>query len=198
MTQRHSLRLELRVRNNVLWHAVFDVYLSVSEFCRASGLSQYKVGVWLNLKGSPYNLKDGTLTKLAQKACEVTGLGASELFPPDLYASKLPTTMVAELPLERLLPLMAAQHLTLPPAQEEAVEQAECGEALDAALATLTPREAMVVRGRFGLGDDDAKTLDEVGTMLNLGKSRVREVEQEALRKLRDPERSRVLRQCRG
>jgi hypothetical protein len=76
----NDLRLELRTRNNILWHVIFDHYESFGAFCRAHELSQQHVGAYLNLKLSPY-LSDahqnkrrrqrGPIHALAAKLCEV-------------------------------------------------------------------------------------------------------------------------------
>ena len=61
-------------------------------------------------------------------------------------------------------------------------------------LDTLTDREKRVLRLRFGIGDGYPRTLEEVGTIFNVTRERVRQIEAKALRKLRHPIRSRKLR----
>ena len=60
-------------------------------------------------------------------------------------------------------------------------------------LATLTPREEMVLKLRFGLEDGRARTLEEVGKEFKVTRERIRQIEAKALRKLRHPSRSRKL-----
>jgi RNA polymerase primary sigma factor len=67
-------------------------------------------------------------------------------------------------------------------------------EQMDTVLATLTEREKQVLRLRFGIGDGYPRTLEEVGTIFNVTRERVRQIEAKALRKLRHPIRSRKLR----
>lgn len=60
-------------------------------------------------------------------------------------------------------------------------------------LESLTPRERRIIELRFGLGNERSRTLAEVGTELGLSKERIRQIEKEALAKLRHPSRSREL-----
>ena len=63
-------------------------------------------------------------------------------------------------------------------------------EQINQVLATLTEREEMVLRLRFGLIDGRSRTLEEVGQQFNVTRERIRQIEAKALRKLRHPNRS--------
>lgn len=67
-------------------------------------------------------------------------------------------------------------------------------EKLDEVLSTLTPREARILRLRFGLQNGRSYTLEEVGQKFGLTRERIRQIEGKALRRLRHPRRSRQLR----
>lgn len=67
-------------------------------------------------------------------------------------------------------------------------------EKVEDVLATLTPREARILRLRFGLQNGRAYTLEEVGQKFGLTRERIRQIEGKALRRLRHPRRSRQLR----
>ncbi len=64
---------------------------------------------------------------------------------------------------------------------------------LNEVMATLTPRECKVLRLRFGLEDGRPHTLEEVGKEFDVTRERVRQIESKALRKLRHPSRSKIL-----
>ena len=66
-------------------------------------------------------------------------------------------------------------------------------EQLIAALHKLTPREEKVIRLRYGLDDGKGRTLEEVGKEFNVTRERIRQIEAKALRKLRNPTKSRKL-----
>ena len=61
-------------------------------------------------------------------------------------------------------------------------------------LASLTPREERILRMRFGIGMNSDHTLEEVGLQFSVTRERIRQIEAKALRKLKHPSRSRVLR----
>jgi RNA polymerase primary sigma factor len=120
-----------------------------------------------------------------------------------------------DIPLERIDELMslAGQPLSLetPVGEEEESTLAEfiedditpapsslashtlLGEQFEDALASLTPREARVLRLRYGLEDGEDYTLEQVGEKLGLTRERIRQIQAQALRRLRHPTRSRNL-----
>ena len=64
---------------------------------------------------------------------------------------------------------------------------------IERALETLTPREADVVRLYFGLGDQHAMTLEEIGETFDLTRERVRQIKEKAIRRLKHTSRSKIL-----
>lgn len=81
------------------------------------------------------------------------------------------------------------------PAPAETVAQKMLTEELGEILDQLTPREARILRLRYGLQDGESRTLKEVGEMFGLSRERIRQLEKEALRKLRHPNFAGHLRQ---
>jgi len=75
----------------------------------------------------------------------------------------------------------------------DAVNSVALSEQTRAILSTLTPREEKVLRMRFGIGEKSDHTLEEVGQDFFVTRERIRQIEAKALRKLRHPSRSKVL-----
>ena len=80
------------------------------------------------------------------------------------------------------------------PAPADAASQTILREMIERELNTLTPREAHVIKLRFGLYDGRTRTLEEVGKEFDITRERIRQIESKALRKLRHPSRARHLR----
>lgn len=79
------------------------------------------------------------------------------------------------------------------PAPHDAAAYTLLKEQLEEVMGTLTPREAKVLKLRFGLEDGKARTLEEVGREFEVTRERIRQIEAKALRKLRHPSRSKRL-----
>ena len=84
------------------------------------------------------------------------------------------------------------------PAPQDAAAYTLLREQLEEVMKTLTPREAKVLKLRFGLEDGKSRTLEEVGKEFNVTRERIRQIEAKALRKLRHPSRSKKLRDYMG
>jgi RNA polymerase primary sigma factor len=76
----------------------------------------------------------------------------------------------------------------------DAVIQSNLRESTTRVLASLTAREERIVRMRFGLGMNSDHTLEEVGRQFSVTRERIRQIEAKALRKLKHPSRSKILR----
>jgi RNA polymerase primary sigma factor len=83
----------------------------------------------------------------------------------------------------------------LSPTPIQIVHESMLKEKIEEVLGTLTPREARVLRMRFGLETGDPITLEEVGEKFGLTRERIRQIEGKALRRLRHPRRARQLKE---
>jgi RNA polymerase primary sigma factor len=81
------------------------------------------------------------------------------------------------------------------PSPMQSVHQSMLQEKIDEVLGTLTPREARILRLRFGLDTGVPFTLEEVGEKFGLTRERIRQIEGKALRRLRHPRRARQLKE---
>jgi RNA polymerase primary sigma factor len=80
------------------------------------------------------------------------------------------------------------------PSPPDTVIHINLREQIEEALKSLTEREGRVLKMRFGLGDGNEHTLEEVGQQFKVTRERIRQIEAKALRKLKHPSRSRKLR----
>jgi RNA polymerase primary sigma factor len=81
------------------------------------------------------------------------------------------------------------------PTPMQSAYQSMLKEKLEEVLSSLAPREARVLRLRFGLDDGHMYTLEEVGRKFGLTRERIRQIEGRALRRLRHPRRARELKE---
>ena len=79
------------------------------------------------------------------------------------------------------------------PSPDEPILEKALTEALEAALETLSGREAKVLRLYFGLGDEDPMSLEGIGSRLGVTRERVRQIKEQALKRLRHASRAKVL-----
>ena len=79
--------------------------------------------------------------------------------------------------------------------QEDIITE-ERNKRLNMILDTLEAREAEILKMRYGIGYSKPKTLEEVGNHYALSKERIRQIEEKALKKLRNPMRANILREC--
>lgn len=178
MTEK-EIRVEATVKNNVLWHAIYDGWPTMAAFCREYGLEYMKVCALLNLSAMPF-LKRGGYRVLCLRLAEALGTTAEELFPPQLYVMAR-TSAVFEMPL-RMLPI-GREALRLPASttpEDEAIED-EMRSAVSRALSKLPPRQRAVVEGYFL----EEKTYTEVGSELSISRNRARELGAAGLARIR-------------
>ena len=80
------------------------------------------------------------------------------------------------------------------PTADSQVDRGEMTQQVAQALGSLSPREEAVIRLRFGIGQGEAMTLEEVGRTIGVTRERIRQIEAKALMKLRTPEFQQALR----
>lgn len=202
-----AVRVEVKFKNARLYSAICDAAYQdknyhtslgqgrVSAFCRFYEVSYDLVSQLLLLRLSPILKRTRhTYRPICVTLSNILDIDCATLFPQALYAQSWPTRFSTEVPLATFVGLGAAKRLTLPPSSFEAVANRELRELMTAAVATLTPRETLVITQRFGLDGQGEQTLEEVAQEHAVSRERIRQIEAKAMRKLRHPSRSRTLR----
>ena len=186
MPNRKELRFELRVKNNILYHAIMDSgsYTSIHDFCKKERFNAGRVGALLNLKLSPVR-ENGEFISICVRLAHIFGFLCEELFPLYLYTHKKAINcVVREVSWEdaqAFLSTKVDEQTVLP---DEIYSQKELQEQIQRVLGTLTVREEQIVKLLYGVGSE-ALSRKEVAEKFGVGEERVRMILQRALRKLR-------------
>ena len=193
-----EFNLKVTVRNNLVLTAITNSgYTNLAKFAKDNGLSLGLLYDTINLKRPPM-LKTGEFSPFAMKLMETLGACPTDLWTNEQLTMKLKrNTSYRELgteELQRCLQSSARSLIGLDYCEQEAEEQ-EAEEIIDGMVDSLTPREARVLRLRFGLGGVDEHTLEQVAEKFKFTRERVRQIEAKALRKMRHPSRTDILKQ---
>jgi len=194
----------LRLHNNLLRQRRVELGMSCRAFAEAVGVSYgwYRAIEGMNQRHIPYSRRTGEWSDNAMKIAAFHGLTPAELWPAEILAVE---TSVAERTFDAgevgLLLTEGQEIMGLLP--DAVIEERERVAHVKAAVATLSPREAYLLGKRFGLGDDEAMTLNDAGRKLRrldggrgpLCTGWLQQIEAKGLRKLRHPSRSRALEQ---
>jgi len=157
---------------------------TAADLSRLSGVTQSTIGTLINLKISPMSNQTGTWKPMVLKLAD-----ALNCMPEDMFSDHQRTSFLAnnkrsiEMSETEVDLLMDSREQVLLP--DDVVLAAERKGRIVALLdEMLTPRQADVLKKRFGLDGDGEKTLDEIGATLGVLRERVRQIEAEAMRSL--------------
>jgi RNA polymerase sigma factor (sigma-70 family) len=199
--QTADLRLEMRIKNNVLYRAVYDKYGSASNFYRQMRKAGYEfhsseVGRLINFKLSPVD-KKGNYTKFCEDLSGVLSIRTEDLFPRHLYEKIKVNKETIEISSLASLPSVVRQKINSLPAPAEfdpisVAKENESVEKIREVLGTLPERLRLVVELLYGFSGT-VYTLKEAGEILKVTPSRVGQLELKALRLLQHPSRARPL-----
>lgn len=183
-----DIRIEARIRNNALWHAIYDNWESVNHFCREQGFQPSQVGQLLNLKKSPITQTTGKYRKICLRLAKVFGLLVEDLFPLHLYKlEKIEAVM--EVSFSALSENQ--KHIALLPASSDDIHDkvvdAYTVAELKKALEFFKPRTQRIIALRFGLDNGRESTLQEIGDEFGISGTTVTLIIEKALSKLRIP-----------
>lgn len=184
-------RLKVSVRNNLILKAIEEQgYTNLHKFSKTCSVSIAGLYGLINLKAAPIT-NDGEFSKVSKQLMEVLGACPTDLWTEEQLTLTLRTNSVerqlSKEALQEALQSNARSLVGLP--YDEVIEKEEV-EIVKDVLDSLTPREAQVLSMRFGIGNEDESSLEEIGKHLGFTKERIRQIEARALHKMRHPSRS--------
>jgi len=189
-----ELHVTIQAKNNLLLERRQELGLSQGRMAQLIGTNLDYYSALENMRLSPLTHK-GKWRTTALKCAEYFDCSPEELFPKGIIAvdsSRAERTM----DYDELSPPSLSEYgkrLLLLSEPESMVEANELAQQIRGLTTTLTPREEQVLQLRFGLNGQDLHTLNEVAEIYKVGPERIRQIESKALRKLRHPTRSRLL-----
>lgn len=186
----NSLRLELRIRNNSLYKAIYEKFSSVNAFCKCISVGPTTVGLLLNFKMYPRHSRTLDWIKPVQRISDALGIAPEHLFDMadyehvkrvgDFHVREVDSNLLEDRQAD-LLQLAAPQTLST-------YQRQEFLKRLQQYMAIhLTSREQTVIQNRFGLrnGDNRRLTLAEIGALMKVSRKRIHQLEKAALAKLK-------------
>lgn len=197
-----DLRISVQVRNNVLWHAIYDKYKTVGAVAEASGVGANQISSVLGLRVSPMSMQTDTPKTWCQQLALFFDIPFEVLFPMHLYRGLYKYQRDFEVHAATFLQVSEVRLIDGAPTPEDSLIENDRRERLETVtanvLSTLTPREAAVIRRRFGIGGHEEESLEDIGKSYAVTHERIRQIEAKAIRKLRHPSRKRVIGECAG
>jgi len=166
-------------------------YENAADLSRASGIQQTTIGKYLNLKLAPWSSSRNKWKLSIVKIADCLKVPIESLFPAQHLEKCLPKNSIeAEIDLKELEQL--SQGRLEPSIEDRLLEESQIN-IIDAALDTLLDREKKVLKMRHGIGYPESMTLHAIADEFSVTTERIRQIEAKALRKLKNPLRSRDL-----
>jgi len=190
-----EFNIKVTVRNNLVLTAIRDSgYTNLAKFAKDNSLALGLLYDTINLKRPPM-LQTGEFSPFAMELMEVLGACPTDLWTAEQLTMKLKKNIsyreLGREELQRCLQSSARSLIGLDYPEQEA-EENEAVEIMANMVDSLTPREARVLKLRFGLDGEDEHTLEQVGEKIGFTRERVRGIEAKALSKMRHPSRSEI------
>ena len=176
-------RVEVKVKNNYLFSMMKSYGIeNVPQLGKATGISINVLYTYLNLTKTPHT-KKGHLLPSVEALCLFFSCAVDDLFPPQHIENPLEKNSgVIEANMNELVSSNMLGGGTDP---LELLEKQDTPKLVSSMLEKLNPRERMVIKARFGLDGYEEKTPQQIAEVLDVCRSRAREIEANALRKLR-------------
>lgn len=198
-----DLRMEVKVKNNILYQAITSKYGNVSAFCRDAKARGYSInpsllGRLINFQDSPFlenSLDYRNVCLLIERAL---GIPAEELFPAKLYKRvKVSKEVITFNSANGPLALAMRQVHLLPGSKNMQPEirmlSSEMKEEISKMLDSLNTKQSAVIKLLYGLDDGIERSQREVAKVLGISQARVGQLELIAMGRLRKPFRAKKL-----
>jgi RNA polymerase sigma factor (sigma-70 family) len=188
-----EFNIKVSVRNNLILQAIRKQgYTNLNKFSKECEVSIGGLYDLVNLKEPPLNT-DGEFSKTAKELMEALGACPSELWTDEQLTMRLRSnTVERELSKESLQIALQSNARSLIGLDypEQALEEVDNARVISDKLDSLTRREAKILRLRFGLDGVKEHTCEEIGDLFGCTRTRINQIEAQALRKMRHPSRS--------
>ena len=188
-------RLEIKVKNNVVLKRIEDMgYDSIFVFCREKKLT-YSSVLGITRFTAPFYNRNGDISEMVLKLAVALEIMPEEIYPPERRQKPLKDNKyVVEIEKADLMQISTSLRMDALPLDDRKMLN-DFSSAIKQVMLTLTPKEQRVLDLRYGLTHGEESTLEEVGNAFNLSRERIRHIEAKAIRKMKHPARSRLLRE---
>jgi hypothetical protein len=187
-------RIEIKVRNNLLLSRIEACgYDSVLDFSQKTGIPYGTLARYCSLKGAPIGV-NGFYKRYVAQIVDALHCSVEDIFPAAhlrIPMRKTRATLLAD-----AIDVQQISHSirSLAASPENAFLAKEISSALNNAVDDLTERERDIIIKRFGLNGEAEHTLEDVAASYKCTRENIRKIENDALRKLRHPARTKNLR----
>lgn len=189
-----EFRVKVVVRNNLLLSAIENAgYKTQTDFAKAIGYSAQEVNNLVAMRNAPIN-SDGNFSPIASEIMEFLGACPTDLWTAEQLNMKLKKNsadMFMGLGQLKLV-LDAVNTPQLEVDMDKPIFDEQAAQVMEGMLDSLTPREAKILRLRFGFGCKE-HTLEEVAVLFDCTRERIRQLETKALKKMRYAGRVEIL-----
>lgn len=185
----NEYRIEIKVRNNILLDKVEKAgYKSIPVFCKTHGIMYSTLNDVINMTQSAMDSR-GNWRTCVLKTADALQCSPENLFTEAQLNAQLKTNKKTMRVNEAEMRFMLEHDE--PKFLEDSYADDQRDQMVQKMLLTLTPREQKVIKMRMGLDEyDHDHTLEECAVHFDVNRERIRQIEAQALRKLRHPSRS--------
>jgi len=182
----NDLKIIVRIKNNLILSKAKELWgndVTQGFIAEKTGISNDLMCRYLNFKVSPIHRKRNEETETWKESAKMIATVLS-CEPEDIFPEAFKEIKKNEYSFE-----LSSEYFTkqIESSPEDGIRLLEIKQAVRKALTTLTEREQIVIRRRFGIDQDKSETLEEISRDWSLSKERIREIEWKALMKLKRP-----------